>query len=156
MHSIQRLGLSFDGMCLDDYQSKFPAMPPDDPSLALLPPGLQPTQLQRTIPHHPMWDIFPDPVLRDNVLRYGENNFDDEELCSQIFGAGDAVSDEETCNRTSLIAWGPDPGLTCAWEVTEKFARNWSWFLEGAIDLQNATNAWRRRRGEAPIVFEVP
>jgi hypothetical protein len=155
MSSIQRLGLSFDGMCLEEYQSKFPTMPPDDPSLALLPPALRPTQLQQRIPHHPMWDIFPDPVLRDNVLQYGENNFDDVELCSQIFGDGDTVSDEDTCSRMGLIAWGPDPALTCAWEVTERFARNWPWFLKGAIELQYATNAWRRRRAESPIIFEV-
>jgi hypothetical protein len=102
-----------------------------------------------------MWDIFPDPVLRDNVLRYGENNFDDTKLCSQIFGDGDTLSDADACNRTGLIAWGPDPGLVCAWEVTERFARNWPWFLKGAIELQNATNSWRRRRGESPIIFEV-
>src|SRR6266516_953787 len=79
--NIEWLGLSFERMCLDEYQSKFLTMAPDDPSLQLLPPDLRPTQLQRRIPHHPMWDIFPSPVLRDNVLMHGENSFDEIQLC---------------------------------------------------------------------------
>ena len=150
--NIQCLGLSFDGMCLDEYQSKFPTMSPDDPSLALLPPGLRPTELQRKIPHHPMWDIFPDPVLRDNALRYGEDNFDDVELCLQIFGDGSSVSDDDSHNRTGLIAWS-DPASSSGWEVTEKFARNWSWFLKGAVELEASTNFWRTARLEEPIFF---
>lgn len=152
---MQRLGLSFDAMCMDEYQSKFPSMLPDDPSVALLPPGLRPTQLQRSIPHHPMWDIFPDPVLRDNILQYGEDNVNDLELCQDIFGDGSYVSDEDTRDRTGLIAWGPDPGLTCAWEVTERFAKKWPWFLRNAKELEASTNAHRGMRGEEPIFFVV-
>jgi hypothetical protein len=103
-----------------------------------------------------MWDLFPDPVLRDNVLRYGEDNFDDIELCEHIFGDGTCNSNEDSRNRTGLIAWGPDPGSVGAWEVTEKFAKNWPWFLQNAKDLELSTNRGRAARGEAPIVFEVP
>ena len=150
--NIQQLGLSFDGMCLDEYQSKFPTMSPDDPSLALLPPGLRPTDLQCRQPHHPMWDIFPDPVLRDNIITYGEDNFDDDELCLQIFGEGSLVSDDDASNRTGFIAWS-DPASCSGWEVTERFARNWSWFLKGAFELEASTNLWRARRGESTIEF---
>ena len=150
--NIQQLGLSFDGMCLDEYQSKFPTMSPDDPSLALLPPGLRPTDLQCLQPHHPMWDIFPDPVLRDNIIAYGEDNFDDVELCLQIFGDGSSVSDDDTTNGSGFIAWS-DPASCSGWEVTERFARNWSSFLKGAFELEASTNLWRARRGESTIQF---
>ena len=150
--NIQQLGLSFDAMCLDQYQSKFPTMSPKDPSLALLPPGLRPTQLQQDVPHHPMWDLFPDPVLRDNVLRYGEDNFDDMQLCEQIFGDYSSVSDEDTSGGTGLIAWS-DPASISGWEVTKHFSMNWSWFLKGAFELEASTNMWRAKRGESSIEF---
>ena len=150
--NIQSLGYSFDAICLDEYQSKFPTMSLDDPSLASLPPGLRPTELQRKIPHHPMWDIFPDPVLRNNMLLYGEDNLDDIELLLQIFGDGSSISDDESANRTGLIAWS-DPAASSGWEVTEKFARNWSWFLKGAFELEVSTNIWRKMRDEQPIFF---
>lgn len=153
--NIERLGLSFERMCLDEYQSKFPTMAPDDPSLQLLPPDLRPTQLQRRIPHHPMWDIFPSPVLRDNVLMYGEDSFDDTQLCFEIIGDGSLVSEEETSERAGLIAWS-DPTQVSGWEVTEKFAKNWPWFLKGATELESSTNRWRAARMEDPIFFAMP
>jgi hypothetical protein len=153
--NIERLGLTFERMCLDEYQSKFPTMPPDDPSLQLLPPDLRPTQLQRRIPHHPMWDIFPSPVLRDNVLMYGEDSFDDTQLCFEILGDGSLISEEETSERAGLIAWS-DPAQASGWEVTEKFAKNWPWFLKGARELELSTNRWRAARMEDPIFFATP
>jgi hypothetical protein len=152
--NIQRLGLSFEEMCLDEYQSKFPTMAPDDPSLQLLPPDLRPTQLQRRIPHHPMWDILPSPTLRDNVLTYGEDSLDDTKLCFEIMGDGSPASGEEASERAGLIAWS-DPSQASGWEVTEKFAKNWSFLLKGARELELSTNRWRAARMEDPIFFAM-
>lgn len=149
------LGLDIETMCSESSNSPFNRMNLDDPLLASLPPTLRPTRLQRTIPHHCMWDIFPDAVLRDNVLVYGEDNFDDGELCLQLMGDGNVITlDNEVQGRTGLIVWGESWDLA-SWEVTESFARAWPWFLKGAVDLLASTNKWRATRDEPPIVFEM-
>ncbi|MCJ1281257.1 hypothetical protein MMC26_000575 [Xylographa opegraphella] len=59
-----------------------PAVPPPP---SLVPPSLRPTLLQLSTPHLPWIDIFPHPVVRDNLIRAGTaiNNHD---VCSDIVG----------------------------------------------------------------------
>jgi hypothetical protein len=47
------------------------------------PLSLRPTILQRTILHHPWFDLFPIPGMRDNILRAGDS-FDEDELCVDL------------------------------------------------------------------------
>ncbi len=154
--NMQLLNLDFDAMCSDNALSSFLWRTSEDPICTLLPSSLQPTDLQRSVPHHPIWDIFPDPVIRDNILLYGEDNFDDVEFCLQIMG--DATinrdDDDNLQQRTGLIVWG-EPWDTSSWEVSEHFAKSWPWFLRGAMDLLASTNRWRATREEPPIVFEL-
>jgi len=152
--NIQIMGFECVAMCEDECPSPFPASTDREISLMNLPPCLQPTTLQRTIPHHAMWDVFPDPVIRDNALRLGEDNIDDEALMVHVWGAETASTDvpKDSQERTGLIVWG-EPWELNSWEITESFARAWGWFLRGAVDLQRGTNRWRASRDEQPLYF---
>lgn len=50
-----------------------------------LPPSLQPTSLQKEIIHHPWIDLCPVASIRDVLLRTIDQ-YDDEELCGDLFG----------------------------------------------------------------------
>lgn len=53
-----------------------------------------------------------------------------------------------------IVAWS-DPWLPCGWEITEGFARKWSFLLKGCSDVVFAANQWRERRDEEPLVVEI-
>jgi hypothetical protein len=111
--------------------------------------------LQKTISHHPQWDLFPDPVVRDNILRYGEENINEYEFCLDLVGDGqyDGLGECFTQEKNGLIIWG-EPWDMDGWEVTEAFARKYPFFLKGAHCFQERSNRWRIRRGEEPLDFE--
>ncbi|KIW15335.1 hypothetical protein PV08_05381 [Exophiala spinifera] len=156
LSNVEMLGLDLNLMYMDDYPSPFlPLSPSASSNIRHLPPGLQPTELQKTIAHHPQWDIFPDPVVRDNILRYGEKNIDDLEFCLDLVGDGQSVGEEEcsTQEKNGLIVWG-EPWAIDGWEVTEAFARKYPFFVKGAHSFQENSNRWRIRRGEEPLDYE--
>lgn len=154
--NVEMLGLDVNLMYTDDYPSPFlPLSPSASSSLRRLPPGLQPTELQKTMAHHPQWDVFPDPIVRDNILRYGEKNIDDYEFCLDLVGHGTAENLDgcTTQEKNGLICWG-DPWDMSGWEVTEAFARKYPFFLRGAFQFQESSNKWRVKRGDDPLDFE--
>ncbi|KAJ5756915.1 uncharacterized protein N7511_007097 [Penicillium nucicola] len=109
-----------------------------------LPPMLQPTRVQKAMPHHPWLDFFPLPKMRDNLIEAGDE-WDDEQLCHDIMGFwGESTMD------SGLLVWG-EPWDIRNWEVTEPFLKKWQWIVRGCPELMNATNAWRARRGEKLI-----
>jgi hypothetical protein len=150
--NIQMLGLDIDFMCSDEYQSPFATRHWEPSELASIPWNFRPTYIQATIPHHPQWDIFPDPVLRDNVLLYGEENVDDANLCLDIVGDSLFSPLDDSPSQTGMIVWG-EPHDIMSWEVTEGFAAKYAWFLVGANILQISTNEWRRKRDKSPLSF---
>ncbi|PYH46445.1 DUF3425 domain-containing protein [Aspergillus saccharolyticus JOP 1030-1] len=130
----------------DDALSVFTTKSPHnalDPSA--LPPHLRPTQLQRTVPHHPWLDFFPLPRFRDNLVQMADR-FDDEELCLDIMGFWDTPTE-----TYSLLVWG-EPSDPANWEVSEDFLRKWPWVLRGCAELMASTNRWRARRGERMLL----
>ncbi|EAW12041.1 DUF3425 domain-containing protein [Aspergillus clavatus NRRL 1] len=140
------LGMSHtDSWMYEDALSPFPTMPAGYVEELKLPPSLRPTQLQRTVPHHPWLDFFPHPQIRDNLLTTGEDNFDDDQLCCDIMGFWDSGMD-----GCSLLVWG-EPSDPKNWEVTEKFLKKWPWVVRGCPDLLQSTNHWRQQRGEKLI-----
>lgn len=154
--NIGLLGLDFNLMYSDDYPSPFlPLSQSANSKICRLPPALQPTELQKTIAHHPAWDIIPDPDVRDNILRYGEDNLDDRELCNDMVGDGSHgdSGDVDTQNKNGIIIWG-EPWDIGGWEVTVAFARKWPILLRNAPRIQASTNKWRIRRGEDPLDFD--
>jgi hypothetical protein len=149
--NIAILGLDLNLMSTQDYPSPFlPSSPTASSLLGSLPTSLQPTELQRTISHHPEYDILPDPTMRDNFLCYGEDNVDDAELCLDMTGNGVHNEVQDAAGQAGFIVWG-DPWDLMSWEVTEKFVRKWAWILKGCVDLEVSTNRWRKKRGVAPL-----
>ncbi|KAL2395958.1 hypothetical protein ABEF93_002730 [Exophiala dermatitidis] len=179
--NVALLGLDLNLMHTDDYPSPFlPLSQSANSQIRQLPPTLQPTELQKTIAHHAQWDVIPDPDLRDNILRFGEENIDDVELCLDMVGDGnydddstersqvgssngkkdldvdldaDAGTEPETQHKVGFIAWG-EPWDVNGWEVTRGFALKWPFLLRSATRIQESTNRWRVRRGQKPLDFE--
>ncbi|KAJ6088727.1 hypothetical protein N7486_009988 [Penicillium sp. IBT 16267x] len=144
IENIRILGLKLDHFH-DDAISPFnTAGPWQDDTLQNLPIGLQPTMIQRSIPHHPWFDPLPIPQMRDNLILAGE--FEDEtQLCLDMEGSGSTRS-----GRGGIIVWG-DPWDPAGWEVTEAFAHSWGWVIMKCDDLANSTNWWRAKRNEKPL-----
>jgi hypothetical protein len=139
------VGMTAEWMCEDNTISIFSLVRPQLPEDGI-PQSLQPTLLQRAVPHHPWLDIFPFPQMRDNLIRAG-NSLDDDELCHDLT----AFWDTRSSNATILV-WGT-PWDPKNWEVTEDFARKWRVFLYGCPEILVSTNQWRIRRGEKPLVW---
>jgi hypothetical protein len=139
----------------DDAVSVFSTLGPlraehDD---QVLPPALQPTIVQQTIPHHPWLDLIPIPKMRDNLIRAGES-IDDVQLCYDLCGyrssgTGDKRATTEK-GETGVVVW-KDPWDPCGWEVTESFLRRWGWIVRDCWELFVSTDMWRRKRGEKPL-----
>ncbi|KAL7948797.1 hypothetical protein V8C42DRAFT_312353 [Trichoderma barbatum] len=116
-----------------------------------LPNSLAPTALQRSISHHPWFDILPFPQMRDNLLRQefdtgtvGKHQYDADSLCHWMVGL------DTSQKESGLILWG-DPWDLASWEVTAEFFHKWGWTLEGCVDVFRSTNYWRAKRGEKPL-----
>lgn len=149
MENTRILGLRPDQLH-DDAISPFNTAGPwqQDDSLHTLPSTLQPTLIQRSIPHHPWLDVLPDPQMRDNLIVAGD--FEGEtQLCLDMKGCGSTVS-----RRSGVIVWS-DPWDPAGWEITESFARSWGWVIRDCYDLAHSTNQWRARRNERPLFSMV-
>lgn len=59
------------------------------------------------------------------------------------FSTSQACSD----GQPGIIAWS-DPWKKDGWEVTEGFAKKWSFLLKDCPEVLVATNKWRLTRGE--------
>jgi len=129
-----------------------------------LPPTLRPTEIQRSIKHHPEIDVFPFPKYRDNLIMAGDK-VDDVELCVDLLYGVDLHEDVAgkrrschdgpygTAGRTGMIIWS-EPWMESSWEVDEGFARKYRGLLEGCEELIRSTNFWREKRGEGPLVLD--
>lgn len=153
--NIAVLGLDLNLMYSDDYPSPFtPMSPTATSSIHRLPSNLQPTLLQKSIDHHPQWDVIPDRVIRDNLLSCSKEDLDEDELCCDIIG-GDLPGGWEDSSKgpSGFIVWG-QPWDVGSWEVTERFARRWPQLLKNAVDTLQSTNKWRLSRGEVALDFD--
>lgn len=148
MENTKVLGLTSEQLH-DDAISPFnTAGPWQNDSLDNLPVGLQPTMIQRRIPHHPWLDLLPIAQLRDNLILAGE--FEGEsQLCLDMKGSGNTGS-----QRSGIIVWN-DPWDPFGWEVTEPFVQSWTWVVRDCYGLALSTNRWRLKRGEKPL-FRLP
>lgn len=109
-----------------------------------LPPDLEPTTIQKSIPHHPVYDIFPDAQLRDLII-LGERPLD-HDLCRDIVGWS------EEGHESGLRVWG-EPYLKENWEATEEFLRRQRPFTKQLTQLIASSHRWREKRGEKPLVI---
>jgi hypothetical protein len=143
--NIRAIGMTLEWTNCDDSLSIFNLSPPGF-TVDGIPLSLRPTEIQRTIPHHPWLDFFPFPKMRDCLIT-AAHLFDDNELCHDLMAFWDTRNTGAT-----LLVWGQswDPRN---WEVTEGFVRKWSWLLRDSPELWISTNYWRRRRGEKALVW---
>jgi hypothetical protein len=118
-----------------------------------IPPNLQPTGIQTMTPHHLLLDLFPLPETRNNLLLAG-NRYDSAALAADVF---DIPGQSRTVERNGLVVWG-EPWDAAGWEVTEGFAKKWTWVLKGCAELLRSTDYWRMQRGERPLghVLQTP
>jgi hypothetical protein len=90
-------------------------------------------------------------MMRDNILR-NQDNLDADALCDDFLGGmGEGLSEVQ---GRGMILWG-EPWSEDGWEISEGFARKWSFLLKGCTDLIESTNRWREARGEERLVVEV-
>ncbi|KAL6860801.1 hypothetical protein J3F83DRAFT_300629 [Trichoderma novae-zelandiae] len=101
------------------------------------PTSLEPTLLQKTVPHPPFIDVIPFPGVRNRLIRSLEV-IDLAKLSQDLVDGAFRV-------------WGQASWDGMGWEVSEAFARRW-WFLmdEQLIDV---TNFWRRQRLEGALLL---
>lgn len=148
--NIRAIGMTADWTCCDDTISIFNLYSPVTPTFNMetIPASLRPTDIQRSIPHHPWLDFFPFPRMRD-ILIAAEHLFDDDDLCHDLMAFWDTKNTQAT-----LVVWG-DSWEPRNWEVTEAFLVKWGWLLRGSPELVVSTNYWRRRRGERPLRWKT-
>ncbi|KAI8634394.1 hypothetical protein F5Y19DRAFT_210163 [Xylariaceae sp. FL1651] len=121
------------------------------PKPDVLPPSLQETWLQQTTPHDMWIDTVPCPVMRDNILSY-LSFVDGDEFCEDVMGGlFEGYNDIEL---KGILVWG-DPWSVTGWEITEGFAKKWSFLLRGCDAIMEATNRHRAARGEDRLVIEI-
>ncbi|KAK8067576.1 hypothetical protein PG996_006688 [Apiospora saccharicola] len=126
---------------------------PADPE-RLLPASLLPTALQQTVLHGDWIDIFPCAKARDTMI-LAAGTFDEDELWADCIGGLFEGFPDDEVERRGIIAWSP-PWDISGWEMSEGFIRKWGWLFGGMIpDGLEATNRWRRERGEEPFGHDI-
>ncbi|KAK4067298.1 uncharacterized protein Triagg1_7741 [Trichoderma aggressivum f. europaeum] len=102
------------------------------------PASLEPTLLQKTIPHPPVIDIIPFPGVRNRLIR--------------SLDVIDLIKLSQDLVDGAFRVWGNAAWDGTGWEVTEAFARRW-WFLMDE-QLIGVTNFWRRQRLEGQLILK--
>ena len=133
--------------CGDDiiHTVPYPARP------ETLPPTLLPTLLQQTVPHGDWIDMFPSAETRDRLIQ-AAGTFDEDDLWSDCVGGLFEGYPDDEIERRGIIAWSP-PWDISGWEMTEGFMRKWGWVVRGIPGALEATNRWRRERGQHPLAW---
>lgn len=116
---------------------------------AAVPGTLVPTSLQLRTRHHPWIDLFPLPSFRDSLLMAAQilPPEREQELYDDILESGGGRGE-----WAGLAIWG-DPWDPRSWEVSVPFLKKWGWLLKACPEILEATNYWRRTRGEEPIAY---
>lgn len=92
--------------------------------------------------------------MRDNLLVFtcmSESLTEDEEeqLWADLVEWGGNGTE-----GAGLVVWG-EPSDPRSWEATVPFLRRWGQLLQGCREILEATNYWRRSRGEKCIPFKT-
>lgn len=110
-----------------------------------LPPSLEPSSLQLTVPHHPWTDILPCSKLRDNIILALRSMSDEQqtELCEDIVGAGKL---QAAGHGPGLLLWG-DAFCLENWEVSEALLKKWCDIFKNCSILLKASGLRGYHRG---------
>jgi hypothetical protein len=118
-----------------------------------LPINLLPTAVQRTKPHHPMFDLLPWPTVRDKlILIFSVPPEMRPAVAAKPTAIVDLVYDIED-SAEGVRIWGDDPYSDQNWEVGEKAFRSWWWAFDSAV-IQRSNNM-RAIRGAKPLGLET-
>ncbi|KAH8901767.1 hypothetical protein GQ53DRAFT_708103 [Thozetella sp. PMI_491] len=132
--------------CRDFTRLPFQIPPPRS-----IPPSLQPTAIELSVPHNPIYAAIPFPVIRDNLILL-EGQFDFGALARDMYGG--LFEGFDDIEPQAVMVWG-EPWSPEAWEVSEAFLKKWGFVLRGCADLIDGTNRWREIRGEERLVIEL-
>ncbi|KAK0388812.1 hypothetical protein NLU13_5055 [Sarocladium strictum] len=157
-----------------DLWKNFPAETTMAAPSPAIPSTLQPTDLQRTVPHATWIDFFPFPQMRESLIRRHADFSHRDMFHDMVGGLMDEVylrngpdhSDKsggprlrvlpssrrksQRDDRKGIILWG-DSHLQSSWEFTAHFLQKWSWIFGASHEMIESTNFWRRQRGERPL-----
>lgn len=119
------------------------------PKGSRVPESLEPTSLQKQVPHDPRIDLLPEAPMRDNAIA---GDIDMNELINDTL----AWESEDRPEAYGVVVWS-DPWHSDGWEISEQFMLKWSGrgLFKGCWQLLKSTNRWRALRGEEPIVIEL-
>lgn len=163
--NVEILGLDFSKIVKEDYPSPFLSILDSDGSAPRkLPKYLQPTEVQKKVYHHAGYDIFPCPIIRNNMIQRMEvlSEEEEDELCLDTEGFNRSFrgigadpgpySHLDEGDRSGITIWG-DPWDLKSWEISEYVASKYPWLVAGAIEAQVYTNARRKARGWKELHF---
>lgn len=110
-----------------------------------LPSSLEPTEVQKRIPHHPIFDILPWPSIRTKLICVFAQPpelrppaaRDPLALLHLLYDMDDPAEGFRIAGADALDAGN--------WEVGQAFFRNWWWALDRSV-VENS-NVLRRKRG---------
>lgn len=78
--------------------------------------------------------------------------FDNDSLCRDLIGGHHEGRND--IEFTGVLVWN-DPWSVSGWEVTEGFAKKWGFLIKGCWEVMEATNRWRKMRGDEPLCVEL-
>ena len=115
-----------------------------------LPPSLRPSQLQQRNPHHCWVDLFPIPILRDNILlAVAKGESDEDQLCDALCHD---LFDFESGTKASVLVWGEswDDG---GWEFTPRFLKKWGTLMQRCPEILQTADHLRESRSESSLDY---
>jgi hypothetical protein len=120
----------------------------------LLPPNLEPTEVQRRIPHHPLFDLFPWPSVRTKLIIVFSQPVqtrppaarDPLALMQMFYDMDDSAE--------GLKISGSDWHSGENWEVGQAFFKNWWWVFDRSV-IDNS-NVLRAKRGAQKLMLAPP
>ncbi|KAH9907598.1 hypothetical protein F4778DRAFT_547822 [Xylariomycetidae sp. FL2044] len=118
-----------------------------------VPASLEPTPLQQLTEHEDWIDIFPEASMRDHLIRTA-GTYDEDALWSDTIGGMFDGFPADKLHECGLIIWDP-PWDIAGWEMSPGFIKKWGWLLRDCPEALEATNKWRSKREEPPLVWEI-
>lgn len=117
------------------------------------PANFQPTQLQRSVQHHPIIDVFPWPLFRDRFLYIMSlpRELRPRIVQSEMPAATVEVMMAAKDAAEGIRIWGSNAFAAENWEVGQTFFSKFWWAIDASIVRDS--NRHRAQRGEGPLRF---